>query len=482
VTYIYFGRSKYEKTIDLTAGADVTIEGANGTDWAGFAVAAGDVNGDGIADIVIGAPQADSVLPGKKQNDSGITYVVFGRKSFAERRIALAKKGADVEFHSTMNGEYSGSALAVGDFNGDGTADILIGAPFTDKPLNDAGVVYVACGSKDLAGVKDLSKDACTSVRGQNAGDRVGLGVAAGDVNGDGISDIVMGGLETDSGTISNTGDVTVIFGRKNLPPQFDQREHAGFRFWGSYGGDYVGVSLATADVNGDGVADLVVGIPYADLKGGEAEGEEDKKDSKKEADAGKVAVFFGGKGLTGERKLAEGADLMIYGAQGGANYGDHAGGTLGAGDVNGDGIADLLIGASLADVRGRTRTDPEQMKDVGAVFVCYGGKALPKTISLESKFDAVIFGAYKNDMFAGVALTKPRRGDTIFSPSTYRKAWMTRRYDRFFSKALAAGDINGDGVADMILGAPAGDGPRGQGQKIDDAGVVYVVFGKKQA
>lgn len=120
-------------------------------------------------------------------------------------------------------------------------------------------------------------------------------------------------------------------------------------------------------------------------------------------------------------------------------------------------------------------------MKDVGAVFVVAGGPELPARIQLDTGSSQIIYGAYKNDFFAGVALTKPRQTfGGLLNPDTYRKGWLTRRYDRMFTKAIATGDLNGDKVSDLLVGAPAGDGPRSAKGKIDDAGVVYLFLGKK--
>ncbi len=481
VTYVYFGRASLEKAVDLIASADLAIHGASKHGSSGFAVASGDLNGDGIDDIVIGAPEADSKLE-KKQNDSGITYVVWGRKEFAAREIALETGSADLELHSTKNGEYSGSSLAVGDFNGDGLDDLLIGSPFTDRPANDAGVVYVVCGNRELSGKIDITSRACASVRGVSAGDRLGLAVAAGDLNGDGIDDLILGALETDGpGGASNVGEVAVIAGRRELSGELSLRNDALFRFLGGYRGDYTGSALAAGDINGDGVDDLLIGVPYADLRPSDAAGEEADPAKGKEADAGKAFVFFGGADFGGEKSSRDGADVLLLGGQGGTNYGDHAGGSVGLGDLDGDGKAEILVGAPLADVKGRTRPDPDHIKDVGAVFVVAGSSELPKVVDLETQSRRVVFGARKNDFFAGVALTKPRTGfGGLFNPDSYRKAWVTRRYDRFFSRAICVGDINGDGVADLIVGAPAADGPATLARKIDDAGAVFVLLGRK--
>ncbi|MDA2933129.1 integrin alpha [Acidobacteria bacterium AH-259-D05] len=482
VVYVYFGRKDLDKTIDLSTNTDLIIYGATKRENSGFAVAAGDLNGDGINDIVIGAPLADSRLRGK-QNDSGITYVIFGSKEFTQKKIGLETGAADVELHSVKNGEYSGSALAVGDFNGDGVDDVLIGSPFTDRPVNDAGVVYVMYGSKSLSGKYDLEKQASAKIRGSNRGDRLGLALGAGDLNGDGIDDMVLGALETDSadGQISNVGKVTVIFGKEELPSELDLKNDGGFHFHGSYREDFVGTAVAVGDINGDKIDDLMIGVPYADLTPSDMPTEEKKE---KEADAGKVFVFTGGRNFSGEKYLKDGADILILGAQGGTNYGDHAGGTIAIVDLNGDGYGDMIIGASLADVQGRTRSNPDQMKDVGGVFVQYGAKDLRPAFNLRNGGSEMIFGAYKNDFFGGVALTKQRKKDWFFggllNPDTYRKGWMSKRYDRFFSKSIAAGDVNGDGVVDLLVGAPAADGPRSIRQKIDDTGAVYLFLGKK--
>lgn len=474
---VYFGRKELAKTIDLSRQADLVLYGGNRGDQVGFAVAVADVNGDGIKDVVAGAPPADGRL-GKKSNNAGITYVYFGRTAFPQKQVGL-DAGADVELHSSISHEYSGSALAAGDVNGDGVDDLLIGAPFGDAPVNDAGTVYVVCGSKTLAGKLPLAQTACATVRGLNAGDRLGSGLAAGDVSGDGIADIVAGALEADAPGADNSGQVVVLPGRKDLARQLDLRRDALFRFTGGAGSDFVGQALSVGDVNGDGSADLVIGVPYADLTA-----TAEKNDVKNETDAGKVVVLYGGSGLRGDRSLKDGRDVVLSGSQGGTLYGDFTGGTIATGDLNGDGTADLVMGAPLADLQDRTRPDPDQMKDVGAVLVRYGAGDLPGNIALPSGADLVIYGATPNDFFGGVALTKRRKSDGfggLLNPNSYRKAWMTTVYDRFFSKAIAVGDVNGDGVGDLVAAGPAADGPGTQTQKIDDVGAVFVVLGKRQ-
>ncbi len=485
VTYVYFGRTTLDTRIDLGTDADLVIYGAGKNDNSGFSLAAGDLNGDGIEDLLIGAPLADSRLD-KKRNDSGITYVVLGRREFANRDTGFQDGMADAELHSTSAGEYTGSALAVGDVNGDGFDDVLVGGPFSDEPEDDSGTVYVFCGRASLEGNHDLSRDACATIRGEHSGDRLGMAVTSADLNADGVDDLVIGALETDSveGAGRNVWRVSVILGRKDLTGKLELSQDADFSLWGSHRDDYVGAALATGDVNGDGTADLMVGVPYADRNPTDAPLDEEGDDEGREKDAGQSLIFLGGPNFAGEYTVLEGGDMTIRGAQGGANYGDHTGGAVALADLNGDGFADAVVGAPLADIPEHARTEGENTadtEDVGAIFVTYGAATPPTSIDLADAPSVSIYGSHPNDFFGGLALTKERMKDSFFgglaNSDTYRKAWRSKQYDRFFSSAVAAGDMNGDGLAELCIGAPAADGPR-KVEKIDDAGAVYLFWG----
>ena len=481
LTYVYFGRKNFDKTIELGTGADLVIHGAQKNDNSGFALTSGDVNGDGLADVVIGAPLADSKLNGKK-SDSGITFIIFGRQTFENREISLEEGGADVELHSTHSRDYSGSALAAGDINGDGVDDLLVGAPFADRPEDDAGVVFVMCGDRSLAGSYDLAQQSCATIRGQDDGDRLGVAVAAGDLNADGVDDIVVGALETDAEGDRNVGQVAVFFGSSSLVP-LPLLSDADFVFRGSYRDDYVGSAMAVGDINGDKTEDLLIGVAYADRNPDDGPmNEEGNVEEGQEGDAGKSFVVYGGASLSGELFLRDGADVVIRGTRGGANRGDHSGGTVAIADLNGDGYGDAIVGAPLADARGAKREEGDD-DDVGAVFVVRGGKDLESALDLNDEVDHGIFGAYGGDFFGGLALTKERSKDMFFgglaNVDIYRSAMKTKVYDRMFSKSLAAGDINGDGYADLCIGAAHADGNR-RLEKVNDAGAIYVLLGNE--
>jgi len=173
------------------------LSGDKAGDRSGWSVAsAGDVNGDGFADLIIGAPYADS--PG---SDSGAGYVVFGKAAGFGPNLDLSTlNGANgFKLSGVAAKDLTGVSVAsAGDVNGDGFADLIVGAPTAASPGTDSGASYVVFGKASGFGANlDLS-----SLNGANgfklsgvaAGDRSGWSVAsAGDINGDGFGDLIVG-------------------------------------------------------------------------------------------------------------------------------------------------------------------------------------------------------------------------------------------------------------------------------------------------
>ena len=212
----------------------------------------------------------------------------------------------------------------------------------------------------ELPPVIDLDSTAADlTVYGDDAHGRSGHTVAAGDVNGDGRDDLIIGAYVADPSGGANAGETYVIYGGFTLPPIIDlNTTSAGLMVYGADVEDYSGLAVAVGDVNGDGIADLIIGAPGADPAGG--------------MDAGETYVIYGGPTLPSTIDLdSTSADLTVYGD----DAEDYSGHAVAAGDIDGDATDDLIIGAYLADPAGGT--------DAGETYVIYGGPTLPSTIDL---------------------------------------------------------------------------------------------------
>ena len=242
------------------------IDGAASNDEIGFPVIVGDVNGDGIPDLIIAAPFNGSW---------GSIYVVYGTALGFPNPLPLTSlngtNGFRIDGNSTTNN--IGLTIATGDINGDGIADVIIGASATNGGKGSVFVVYGTSAS--MPTVFDL-----TTLNGTNgfridsttAGESIGLSLATGDINGDGIADIITG--QNGSGVVTGGTHVYVVFGSKSFSLSrytldndgttglIDNNAAKGFRIDGVNAGDTTASSLATGDINGDGIADIIIGSP----------------------------------------------------------------------------------------------------------------------------------------------------------------------------------------------------------------------------
>ena len=358
--YVYYGGPGAD------AGADLTLTGEAAGDRFGYAVAgAGDLDGDGYDDLIVGATGADT-----DSTDTGRAYVFLGGPD--------ADAVPDIVFTGESTAENLGvSVSGAGDFNDDGYDDVVVGAYRSDVAGTDAGRACIYYGGPAADTVADLV------IVGAGEGDRFGVSVSrAGDVNGDGVDDVIIGShLNDDGGT--DTGAAYVYYGGSN-PDSF-----ADIVFVGEGVDDKFGVAVAGAgDVNGDGYGDLIVGANNNDIGG---------------ADAGRAYVYFGGP------IVDDVPDLTVTGEGPDDKLGDAV---AAAGDVNDDGYDDVIIGAwsSLVGSQG----------NAGRIYICYGGP------DVDSVVDIALSGSERSDYF----------GQSV----------------------SGVGDIDGDGYDDFVVGASAVD------------------------
>jgi hypothetical protein len=409
------------------------LDGATAGEQSGIAVSvAGDINGDGIDDLIIGADLAETngLLTGR-------SYVVFGSTAGFSTPLNLADLDGSNGF--IIDGEaeldYAGRSVSfAGDINGDGIDDLLIGAFGAQTSGTRTGRSYVVFGSTgnfsspfDLSLLNGLNG---LWLNGEFADDRSGVAVSgAGDINGDGIDDLIIGAIGADPNG-AGSGRSYVVFGSDGgLPNPFNLATLNGlngFVLNGEAAGDALGRSVSAAgDINGDDIDDLIVGSPFADSDG---------------TDSGRSYVIFGSdQGLPNPFNLS-----TLNGQNGFAIDGEASRERLGtsvaaAGDINNDGIEDLVIGAYLAD--------PDDARSyAGRSYVLFGSDTgWPDSVDL-SKLNGT----------NGFVINGESPGD-------------------FLGRSVsAAGDVNGDGIEDLVIGADGADPNGGL------SGRSYVVFGSR--
>lgn len=388
--YVVFGKTD-GTAVNLSAisagtgGFAITGGGAFGISGAG------DVNGDGLADLLTTDPSGSG--------GAGTTYVVYGKTDTTTVNIANVIAGTGgYAINGAESDDQTGQTVSgAGDVNGDGLADLILGA----RVSGDVRHAYVVFGKTDSTAI-NLSAVITGSggfvINTLSASDREGSTVSgAGDVNGDGLADLIMGSVAA----LGSSGRSYVLFGKADGTPINLSAVIAGtggFAIDREVSSDSSNNRVSSAgDVNGDGLADLIVSAFSGN--GG----------------AGKAFVVFG---KTDTAKVNLGT--VAAGSGGFAINGGIAGEKAGyavssAGDVNGDGLSDLIIGTPTAN------------SNAGKNYVVYG-KADTTAVNL-------------NSVAAGVG------GFVINSTDPNNQS------GSFVSNA---GDVNGDGLADLLVGSSA--------------------------
>ncbi len=420
------------------------VPGEVKADKTGSAVAfAGDFNGDGYGDYVVGTPSHDlpasKLLKIKVKKDIGRAVVISGKGGTELASIeGFAAKDA------------MGTAVAGGaDIDGDGCDDVVVGAP--NAGTTHAGTVTVLYGRGEHCNNK-----ADEIINGSQAKSQFGAALALGDVDGDSTPDILVGAPKATGDTgLKLAGSVTVYSGSGLAP--------LGSPFYGANAKAYAGTAVAIGTLNNDGVT-IVIGAPNDSVDAVKSSGS-----VKAYLLANPAAPFFTKSGAKGSQ----------------------FGKSVAVGDVNNDGYDDVLVGAPLDDDLDNKR------KNTGSISVFSGftGEELtPKTYGVNAKAQlgySVALGDVNGDgnadLIAGAwkdnkPTDNPRKpikaagSVSIWSGSDFTpiKTLYGNAANDFFGAAVSAGDINSDGNADLVIGIPGLDNPTNK--KLKDIGSVKII------
>jgi hypothetical protein len=433
----------------------------------------GDFNGDGYRDLAVGVPDEDLVVNGLVIADAGAVNVLYGGEGggLAATGNELLYQGGPDTADAAESGDRFGYALASGDFNGDGYGDLAVGVPGQRVGLDHgAGAVHVFYGSRQGlmaltvfgAAVSDVvwHRDSAGVLHTADPGDNFGWALTSGDFNGDHYGDLAIG-VPYDDAIEPNAGSVHVLHGSSagivatNLLPTLAVNEED--QVWHQDVGDirntaepddHFGWSVAAGDFDGDGDADLAIGVPGESVGLGL-----DPAWNAGPQDAGLVVVVEGSAlGLTDVgNEIWSQAAPQVVGLLDTAHAGDAFGYSLSVGDFDGNGCDDLAIGVPFEDDRSSQLVI---FGNVGAIHVLYGFPGGDLSPAGQQFW-------HQDSANADGAVADARESGDVFGLS------------------LAAGDLDGDGYADLVVGVPFEDIPVFLAGSTPNAGAVNVFYGR---
>jgi hypothetical protein len=418
------------------------------SDFGNCVSTAGDVNGDGYSDIIVGARFYNN-----GQSDEGAAFVWYGSST------GLGANGTDANRDwfaesNLLSSQFGWSLSTAGDVNGDGYSDVIIGAGFYENNLSNEGSVWIWFGSSTGLGADGNPTNEDWTAESNQSNALFGNSVAtAGDVNGDGYSDVLIGAPDYDNGQ-TDEGAAYLWLGGISGPVANGTPLNANWSAQSDQANAKFGFSVSTAgDVNGDGYSDVVIGAPRYDST---------------QTSEGRAFVWYGSSSDLGADGTIGNAGWTYVSGQDQAQFGYSI---FTAGDVNGDGYSDVIAGAHLYD---------SGESNEGQAYVFNGSPTgLSSTVNFTKAGTAgsdylganvSSAGDVNGDGYSDVLISAPYfdGGQTdegivyLFGgalnglkPAAIASIEGNQDSANFGSSASTAGDVNGDGYCDVIIGAP---------------------------
>ncbi len=415
--------------------------GENTGDFFGQSVAkVGDINGDGVPDFAVGARSDES-------SGSGSVNIFFGG--------ATINSNPDIILEGAPGEQFGWSVAGVGDVNGDGCSDIIVGANKHDSPFTESGAAYIYFGSGTSPCPPNINPSPDVTLTGVGTNEEFGYSVSgAGDINQDGFSDFLVGALNN---ILTTPGSAYLFFGSASLSST--DASQANITFTGQTNGDRFGIGVSGGgDFDGDNIPDLVIGADFAYISS---------------SDGGAAYVYFGSglSGLSGDLTVID-ADVVFDGKS--AN--DQFGWSVGVlNDMNGDNFDDLVVGTPVPNL------------ETGAAYVFFGGAGFISKNAMNA--DLTILGESSGDEFGwavadagdlnvdgftdlivGATQSATDRGiayvfygsavlGAVINASTADVTRFGENSEDGMGTAVAGiGDTNGDGYDEFVVGAPLND------------------------